>query len=106
MGFTGCKKAQPVAEAPTLSSSEAAAEIEVHFLPSTNRASVTIEDRLNGSVHPELTARLRLFADTHGRMPENFYEFANRSMDSVPPLPLGMKFVIDPLDKTVKAVKK
>ena len=41
-----------------------------------------------------------------GRMPESFSEFAFRNMDSVPPVPEGMKFVIDPVDKAVKVVKK
>ena len=80
--------------------------MEVQFLPSTNAAASTLEERLHGAVHPELTARLRLFIDTHGRMPENFYEFSNRSMDTVPPVPAGMKYMIDPSDKTVKAVRK
>ena len=87
-------------------SPEAAAQIESQFAPAANRTGATIQDRLEGAIHPELTAQLHMFVEKHGRMPENFYEFANRSMDSVPPLPPGMKFEIDPADKSVKAVKK
>ncbi len=36
----------------------------------------------------------------------NRIEFANSAMDSVPLAPEGMKFVIDPVDKAVKVVKK
>ena len=47
-----------------------------------------------------------MFIEKNGRVPETFSEFANAAMDSVPLAPNGMKFVIDPTDRTVKAVKK
>ena len=47
-----------------------------------------------------------MYIEKNGRMPESFSEFANSAMDSVPLAPDGMKFVIDPADRTVKAVKK
>jgi hypothetical protein len=47
-----------------------------------------------------------MFKTFKGRMPENFYELANNVGDSVPRLPDGMKFMIDPVDQTVKAVRK
>ena len=103
--FAGCQKSDPDAVMPP-PSPEAAAAIETQFVPSTNQAADTIQERLNGTVHPELTMRLHLFIEKYGRFPENFYEFSNTSMDSVPPLPPGMKFEIDEVDKSVKAVKK
>jgi hypothetical protein len=81
--------------------------MEAQFLPSAKtRPSKSIEDRLDGAVHAKLTAQLHMFKVLKGRMPENFYEFANTVGDSVPRLPEGMKFAIDPTDETVKAVKK
>jgi len=85
-------------------------QIESQFLPSPNTRKTThspaIEDRLDGAVHAQLTAQLRMFKAFKGRMPENFYELANSVGDSVPRLPDGMKFVIDPADQTVKAMRK
>jgi hypothetical protein len=85
---------------------ETTLEMEAQFVPATNSNAATIQDRLEGAIHPELTARLHMFVDTYKRMPENFYEFSNRMMDSVPPVPPGMKYEIDPADKSVKVVKK
>jgi hypothetical protein len=65
-----------------------------------------IQERINGAIHAQLTVQLRMFVEKNGRMPESFSEFAFRNMDSVPPVPEGMKFVIDPVDKAVKVVKK
>ena len=47
-----------------------------------------------------------MYIEKNGRMPQTFSEFANSAMDSVPPVPEGMKFIIDPVDKAVKVVKK
>ena len=87
---------------------EQAARIESQFLPpvTPGKSGAAIEDRLNGAVHAQLTAQLRIFKTVKGRMPENFYELANTVGDSVPRLPDGMKFMIDPVDQTVKAVRK
>ena len=89
---------------------EQVVQIESQFLPSPNTKktshSPAIEDRLDGAVHAQLTAQLRMFKAFKGRMPENFYELANSVGDSVPRLPDGMKFVIDPADQTVKAMRK
>jgi hypothetical protein len=65
-----------------------------------------IQQRINGAVHAQLTVQLRMYIEKKGKMPESFSEFAFRNMDSVPPVPEGMKFVIDPVDRTVKVVKK
>ena len=65
-----------------------------------------IQERINGAIHAQLTVQLRMFVEKNGRMPESFSEFAFRNMDSVPPVPEGMKFVLDPVDKAVKVVKK
>ena len=82
--------------------------VEAQFIGATNFASAApIEDRINGAVHPELTAQLQVFIQVRGRLPESFFELANSGLaDSVPALPLTMKYVIDPKDRTVKAVKK
>ena len=85
---------------------EANMQIEAQFAQTTNAQSATIQERLEGAIHPELTEKLHLFEKTFQRMPESFYEFSNRMMDSVPPVPPGMRFEIDSLDKTVKVVKK
>ncbi len=100
--LTGCGKKKE-AEASLPPAREA--QIESQFMPVTNAAN--IEDRINGAVHPELTMQLQMFIKLRGRMPESFFELANSGFsDSVPALPLNMKYVIDPKDKTVKAVKK
>ena len=65
-----------------------------------------IQERINGAIHAQLTVQLRMYIEKNGRMPQSFSEFAFRSMDTVPPVPEGMKFVIDPVDKAVKVVKK
>jgi hypothetical protein len=83
-----------------------AGQIEAQFAGATN-AGASLEDRINGAVNSEMTMRLRMFVQMRGRLPENFYELQNMpGFDSVPLLPLDMRFVIDPKDKTVKAVKK
>jgi hypothetical protein len=97
----GCKKS---AEAPKLAPAQET-QVEAQFVGVTN-LNAPIEDRLQGAVNAELTMRLQVFRQVKGRMPETFMELAYFGSDSVPPLPLTMKYVIDPKDKTVKAVKK
>ena len=65
-----------------------------------------IQERINGAIHAQLTMQLRMYIEKNGRMPQTFSEFANSAMDTVPPVPEGMKFVLDPVDKAVKVVKK
>jgi hypothetical protein len=65
-----------------------------------------IQERINGAIHAPLTMQLRMYIEKNGRMPQTFSEFANSAMDTVPPVPEGMKFVLDPVDKAVKVVKK
>lgn len=101
----GCGKGNEAeADATALPPAETAA-IEAQIPPAKPGAG-SIQDRLEGAVHPELTAKLHMFVEKHGRMPENFYELANVMMDSVPPLPPGMKYIIDEADKSVKVAKK
>ena len=69
-------------------------------------AARPIQERLQGAIHAPLTIQLRQFIEKNGRVPESFSEFANAAMDSAPLAPDGMKFVIDPTDRTVKVVKK
>ena len=93
---------------------EQEAQIESGFVPAVAPTQTpapaarapTLEDRLDGAVNTELTMRLRMFIDTRGRMPENFYELSNFLGDSVPALPPNMRYEIDHKEKTVKAVKK
>ncbi len=74
--------------------------------PKAQPTATTIQERINGAVHAQLTMQLRMFIEKNGRVPGSFSEFASAAMDSPPPAPDGMKFVIDPTDRTVKAVKK
>ncbi len=74
--------------------------------PNAQPTATTIQERINGAVHAQLTMQLRMFIEKNGRVPGSFSEFASAVMDSPPPAPAGMKFVIDPSDRTVKAVKK
>jgi hypothetical protein len=121
----GRKSASSDATTPQLTP-EQAAQIESQYLPPVDNAARTgvaspspgpraptpqqanrpIQERLNGAIHARLTVQLRMFIEKNGRMPETFSEFANAAMDSAPLAPDGMKFVIDPVDRTVKAVKK
>jgi len=50
--------------------------------------------------------QLRMYIEKNGPMPQTFSEFANSEMDTVALAPEGMKFAIDPVDRTVKIVKK
>lgn len=86
---------------------EATAEIASQVIPppSSNPAE-TLQQRLEGAVHPQMTEKLLQFEQTFGRMPETFYEFSGRMMDSVPAAPPGMRYDIDPVDKAVKLVRK
>jgi len=66
-----------------------------------------VEDQLQGTIHPEMTMRLKIFEQMKGRLPESFYELQNMpGFDSKPGLPNTMKYVIDPKDKTVKIMRK
>ena len=131
--FAGCDKKE-VAISPELTA-EQAARIESEYLLPTNDAAESapanpgdpapapgagtqrvklvaqpavkpIQQRLQGAVHAQLTLQLRMFIEKNSRVPESFSEFVNSAMDTVPPAPDGMKFIIDPTDRTVKAVKK
>ena len=102
--LTGCaKKEAPVTELPP----EAAAQIEAQVIaPPAASPAAPIQERLVGAVHPQMTEKLLEFERTYKRMPETFYEFSGRMMDSVPAAPPGMRYDIDPVDKAVKLVMK
>jgi hypothetical protein len=74
--------------------------------PGVAQPAQPIQERINGAIHAQLTVQLRMYIEKNGRMPQTFSEFANSSMDTVPLAPEGMKFAIDPVDRTVKIVKK
>ena len=125
----GKKEAASSVESSPQPTPEQAAQIESEYiLPANKAASATpptaaspslrqprpnvaqpvrpIQERINGAIHAQLTVQLRMYIEKNGRMPQTFSEFANTAMDSVPLAPEGMKFVIDPVDKAVKVVKK
>jgi len=127
--LTGCgKKDTASAQNKSQPTPEQAAQIESEYiLPANKAASATpptaspspgqprlnvsqavrpIQERINGAIHAQLTVQLRMYIEKNGRMPQTFSEFANSAMDSVPLAPEGMKFAIDPVDRTVKIVKK
>jgi len=128
--LTGCgKKDSASAQGKSQPTPEQAAQIESEYImPANKAASATpptaaspspgqrrpnvaqpvqpIQERINGAIHAQLTVQLRMYIEKNGRMPQSFSEFAFRNMDTVPPVPEGMKFVIDPVDKAVKVVKK
>jgi hypothetical protein len=75
--------------------------------PAAQPASVMpIQERINGAIHAQLTVQLRMYIEKTGRVPDSFDGFIYSTMDSAPLAPVGMKFVIDPVDKAVKVVKK
>ncbi|PYJ60905.1 MAG: hypothetical protein DME24_07940 [Verrucomicrobia bacterium] len=89
------------------SSSPATPALMAQRSPNASTAAARpIQERLQGAIHAPLTIQLRQFIEKNGRVPESFSEFANAAMDSAPLAPDGMKFVIDPTDRTVKVVKK
>lgn len=61
---------------------------------------------MQGAIHPFMTQQLQMFIQKEGRIPTSFAEFASARMDSVPFPPDGMKYVIDPVARQVKVVKK
>ena len=102
--LTACAKKEPeVTELPPAAAAEIAAQV---VPPPTTQNAETLQQRLEGAVHPQMTERLLEFEQTYKRMPETFYEFSGRMMDSVPAAPPGMRYDIDPVDKAVKLVKK
>ena len=129
--LAGCRRQEDSAATDAQLTPEQAAQIESEYIlptdqtgttttpvaatPSQDRVAhrtqqaqpvVTIQQRLQGAIHAQLTIQLRRFIEKYGRMPESFSEFVNATMDTVPEAPAGMKFAIDPVDKSVKAVKK
>jgi hypothetical protein len=108
------KEAPASATSPTAEQAQAAAapseqeqKIEAQFVPPPNaKPDAPVQERLNGAVHPGLTMMLQAFIQAKGRMPASIQEFAYTTMDSMPAVPPGMKYQIDPADKTVKLVRK
>jgi hypothetical protein len=110
--LAACHK-QPTAEVRQESEDKAilppeeTARVEAQLVPvATAKADAPAQERLQGAVHPELTMRLQMYIERTGKIPENIYEFANTAVDSMPPAPPGMKYVIDPVDKAVKVTRK
>src|SRR2546422_43586 len=92
---------------PAPSSSPATPALTAQRDPNASAAAARpIQERLQGAIHAPLTVQLRMFIEKNGRVPDSFSEFVSAAMDSAPLAPDGIKFVIDPTDRTVKAVKK
>lgn len=92
---------------PTELPPEAIEQIEAQVIPPPDAPpAAPPQERLAGAVHPQMTELLLKFEQQFGRMPEDFYEFSGRMMDSVPAAPIGMKYAIDPVDKAIKLVRK
>ncbi len=125
--LVGCGKKDPASAQKAELTPEQAAQIESEYVLPANKAPVPavangaaqqrrpagqplaaqpIQERINGAIHAQLTVQLRMYIEKTGRMPQSFSEFAFRNMDTVPLAPEGMKFVIDPVDRAVKVVKK
>jgi hypothetical protein len=96
----------PLATPPSATRRTAATPSPGQPRPNVAQAVQPIQERINGAIHAQLTVQLRMYVEKNGRMPQTFSEFANSAMDSVPLAPEGMKFAIDPVDRTVKVVKK
>ena len=115
MAFAACGKKPapaPIAAEPSEATSVAApartaAAAAPAEAPAVPKARVTMEDQLQGAIHPEMTMRLQMFVQIKGRLPESFSELQNMAgFDSTPGLPPAFKYEIDPKDKTVKIVRK
>lgn len=106
--LVGCgKKEAEVSELPPDAAAQIEAQVEAQVIaPPTAPPTAPVQERLVGAVHPQMTELLLRFESQFGRMPENFYEFSGRMMDSVPAAPPGMRYDIDPVDKAVKLVMK
>jgi len=116
VALVGCGKKQ--APAPTLTEQieqpAPVAAARARAPVATDEAAVaapkpprSIEDQMVGTIHPEMTMRLQMFYQMKGRFPESFDELQVMSgFDSTPGLPPGMRYAIDPKDKTVKIVRK
>ena len=70
--------------------------------PAINEAS----QPLDGPADPGMTEQLRIFIQEQGRLPADFGEFSRARLDSVPRVPQGMKWAIDPATQEVKLVKQ
>src|SRR5260221_5512293 len=60
-----------------------------------SRTENVIRQSVSGMVEPSMTAQLQAFVAQKGRLPDNFAEFANTKLDTVPRPPEGMRWVID-----------
>src|SRR5688572_23163539 len=81
--LTACSKKEEAAAETTGAAAaqpppEVAAQIEAQ-VPTKNPNATTIQERMDGAVHPQFTALLHRFVDTFGRMPESFNELAART---------------------------
>ena len=78
-------------------------------IATTNEATIATPNEppqpLDGPADPGMTEQLRIFIQERGRLPTDFGEFSRARLDSVPRVPQGMRWVIDPTTQEVKLVK-
>ncbi|MBI2925364.1 MAG: hypothetical protein HYY24_06630 [Verrucomicrobia bacterium] len=114
LALAGCgrQKASGPADSPKAAAEETEAAtdpaVQVPAVPASQGArpprTETAGQPLDGLVHPFMTAQLRRYVAENGRLPKDFNEFARAKMDSVPRLPPGTRFAIDPVTQEVKMV--
>ena len=101
LALIGCDK--PTHETSTKDTASAT------FAP-TNEATTSENNQstkpLEGPPDPGMTEQLRIFIQEHGRLPVDFAEFSRARLDSIPRVPQGMKWAIDPATQEVKLVKQ
>lgn len=73
--------------------------------PAAAKPPANQNEQLVGMVHGFMTQQLRIFVNQKGRLPQNFAEFANTRMDSVPRPPDGFHWAIDERTIEVKLVR-
>ena len=107
IALVACSKNEEAAE-PTDAAAPVDPQAEAQFIPppAADPNAATVQKRLDGAVHPHLTEMLHKFVEVRGRMPESLSELVNTTMDSLPPVPPGMTYAIDPADKSVKIVRQ
>ncbi len=114
--LAGCHPAEKAATPPTPANDQTAppspsdagaASAKAAATPAPGvaaRAENNIRESVAGEVNPFLTRQLHVFIQEKGRLPQNFNEFANIKLDSVPRPPAGKHWAIDGSRSEVKAV--
>jgi hypothetical protein len=107
--FAPANPGPDVSGTPAPTAAPAAAPTPITPLPPPPKylaanADNTIRQRIDGEPDAMMTGLLRSFVQKNGRMPQNFYEFSLKGMDTIPRPPEGKRWAIDATDMQVKAV--